>query len=145
MNEYYSPNIDELHIGYEGFLLGQKVVIETIHDFEHWILNPIVTKYLTKEQIGAEGWKPNLITDELIVIENNYCFFSITQKQEERQFKEDPEYMYNLSVFYTPLPYIEIDFWNLGVLKTIRSSYRMYEGECKSINELRTLMKWLKI
>lgn len=145
MNEYYSPNIDELHIGYEGFLLGQKVVIETIHDFEHWILNPIVTKYLTKEQIEAEGWKPNLITDELIVIENNYCFFSITQKQEERQFKEDPEYMYNLSVFYTPLPYIEIDFWNLGVLKTIRSSYRMYEGECKSINELRTLMKWLKI
>ena len=110
MNEYYSPNIDELHIGYEGFLLGQKVVIETIHDFEHWILNPIVTKYLTKEQIEAEGWKPNLITDELIVIENNYCFFSITQKQEERQFKEDPEYMYNLSVFYTPLPYIEIDF-----------------------------------
>ena len=145
MNEYYSPNIDELHIGYEGFLLGQKVVIETIHDFEHWILNPIVTKYLTKEQIEAEGWKPNLITDELIVIENNYCFFSITQKQEERQFKEDPEYMYNISVFYTPLPYIEIDFWNLGVLKTIRSSYRMYEGECKSINELRTLMKWLKI
>lgn len=57
MSEYYSPNIDELHIGYEGFLLGQKVVIETVYDFEHWKSNPIVTKYLSKEQIEAEGWK----------------------------------------------------------------------------------------
>ena len=83
---YYTPTIEELHIGYQCEITYAKDLIGTRDEyFFKYVVEPqyfnegdyvaVRTPFLTKEQIEAEGWKPNLITDELIVIENNYCFF----------------------------------------------------------------------
>lgn len=146
--QYYTPNIEDLCIGYE-------CEIKTNHGFESFdnnkekwvpikigyldvdgaytdeiatIINefddgatPVRTPYLSKEDIEKEGW----------------------QLKETWQ-KIDISYLFKKGNIYIRLGYVE-GVPTIDVLKNLESRTFMYLGECKSINEFRKIMKWLKI
>jgi hypothetical protein len=59
-DKYFTPDIEDLRVGYECDLLGSKIVIEDRHDLDLSFDHPLRTPYLTKEQIEAEGWKETI-------------------------------------------------------------------------------------
>lgn len=143
-NKYYTPELEDLHIGYEcerkhykngiaPYELSQeqarefyknseiewsKEIIRSLFNYTHLLMdNEVIrTKYLDKEDIESLGWR---------------------QRNSSNIFEKDKTYLsFNI---YSNIPVIEI-------FKNLEEKYIfMYIGECKSINELRKLMKWLKI
>lgn len=139
-NKYYTPDISDLHIGYEGEYLAmitpqtrvwKPFKIEDSFSFnEIWdIFNEgkqtnIKVKYLSKEDIESEGWKdlenhPKLVEQHYSQGKHRLVLNQITRGIE----------VYTINFVDTELsPPIQI-----------------YKGECKSINELKKLMKSLSI
>ena len=122
-NKYYTPNIEDIFIGYECEMFMSKKWQKHIYnknDFESIHIDMdgrwVRTKYLSKEDILAEGW--DILTDN----KSNYGF--IKGK--------------SLCYFWKgSIPYIEI---------YPEEGYdTQYQGECLSINEFRKISKWLKI
>ena len=118
-NKYYTPEIEDLRIGYELEVLRSKgwskfTLVRThlldilTEDIE------IPTPYLTKEQIENEGW---------ILRSEGYS----------RNFYEKGEE--SLLVHH-------VGHW---IIITDLSEEQIYKGDCKSINEFRTIMKLLNI
>lgn len=139
--KYYIPEISELREGYE--FEYQEYDEEKDQFKENWIKSKfdsrdgldydlahqfadgsVRCKFLTIEQIEAEGW-----------IKVNANSFVITSMKSD---KFDSNVEYSLT-FNRPrlTPYINIDGAD-----TDSSCYR---GMCKSINEMRTIMKLLRI
>lgn len=128
-NKYYTPKIEELFIGYEleAFYLQfpnnhwEKCIIDkslfrTIL-YRGIVKNTIRTPYLSKEDIKSLEWKEDW---------NEYLF-------------NKDKYTLN---------------WGQIVLENERTIWvriknqfleTLYYGECKSINELRKIIKWLNI
>ena len=52
-NLYYTPTIEEFHVGFEYYLLGSKIIAESIHDIELTLDNPIQVKYLDQSDIES--------------------------------------------------------------------------------------------
>ena len=150
--QYYTPNPNELFIGYElesmylnednsysKEVLDKESLYHTIDEIEQKIgLVSYRTPYLTKEDIESEGWKYDY-TDP-----NGYiCFLKEIQglKENESGFndKEGNFYAYNKnSLAYLPS--------KKELIITIQpNSCFSFLGECKSINELRKLQRWLGI
>lgn len=141
-NKYFTPNIEDLHVGYECKI---KEVVEDSNTRSGYNLEwvpyiigvnnigtsdikvssgSIRTPYLSKEQIANEGWK---------IIRNDikpapYKVDWVVAR------KGDYELCINLAMH---------DIMHMEINKTKHSV--LYRGECKSINELRTIFKFLKI
>lgn len=141
MEQYYIPKIEDLRIGYEYEILikandPNSIILGGV-DEDTWIKEVVIpnirlksfinppfewrVSYLTKEQIEKEGWNYSW--------EDAFNFFFI---------KED----YELAFSKVPVPTINILKGDTQK-KIFKSS--CYFGECPSINELRTIMKLLKI
>jgi hypothetical protein len=129
-NEYYIPDEEDIKIGYEieyknngwKFLL-----IQTVNQLSHILRlyktpymdgSAVRTPFLTKEQIEAEGW--TFLKEDK---------FSIWYKKEN----------------YT-LQLIKNGSRGIYIIETDEvSTHNIFKGICKSINEFRTITKWLGI
>lgn len=136
-NKYYIPEIEDLRIGYECEIneaLGYQdkftptiIGFKTDEGYKNELSDVIImmddgygevrTPYLTKEQIEKEGWKVQFGNDK-----DFWC-----------QFIKDKF----LVIYY-------FDTKLLTILNTERSC-SIYGGSCNSINEFRTICKFLNI
>lgn len=142
-NKYYMPDIEDLHVGYicevqqmqqgEGVGSYVKSVLNELREMELFDLaeyfNRCKTKYLDKEDIESLGWK------EMPKYSNRYIMFELSNRW----------LGYNLEKHWLKLtvndPIKELDRTD----DLYDESKMYYQGECKSINELKTIMKWLNI
>jgi hypothetical protein len=129
-NKYFTPDIDDIHIGYElevnyNFKLNdifhKKIIdsFEELSDIHSRMPGDCVIRipYLTKEQIEAEGWKFDYNLGDF-----DYYIKKVNDKEE-----------YELEFCYKER--ININIWKRT----------LYHGECKDINTFRKLIKLLGI
>ena len=132
-NKYFTPDIEDLCIGYELELL---CVIEGNNEKEETWKNTIIynlyvenkeefiksvrVPYLTKEQIEAEGW-----------IDNTLCY-------------QTPELFVGLQNSQTWRKLVYRFSNNMLQIVEVDDSY-IYSGNCKDINTFRKIIKLLKI
>lgn len=128
-DKYFTPDIEDLRVGYECDLLGSKIVIEDRHDLDLSFDHPLRTPYLTKEQIEAEGWK---FTPKSI---------SLWFEKDGITLREDGYHFKKITLLYSTHD-------NRLVIKPMfigGDEQVFFEGECKDINTFRWLCKLLKI
>lgn len=146
-DKYYIPDIEDIHIGYEGEILidkwepfvldkervdhyskwgGDACDIDDI--FSHLKYGQIRTKYLTKKDIESEGWE---IFKEHKYDDRNYKYPEIG-----KIYTKGNKYL----SFYESINEIEI---HNNEEYSDRQTW--YDGKCKSINELKTISKLLNI
>jgi hypothetical protein len=155
MKEYYTPSIEDLYIGYkyiiklykygeydgeicnipgvevqEDYEILTKIIDESnfkaaIFDFEHGLAE---TKYLDRGDIESLGWEYKEFSDNIL-----YSGF------------------YELGNYWLIRTIIP-DMWLLHIIDSSLDEYAArsqrfdrYRGPIKSINELKTIMKWLNI
>jgi hypothetical protein len=141
--KYYTPNIEDIRVGYEFEQLyentWEKSTYSTTHislfNLYHKIeLGQIRVSYLTKEQIEIEGWE---FTTFPIEIEGT----------DKDVFVEGWEKTINEDLWYTlrkegNLLIIE-KRWYINQVSQVWET--LFKGECKDINKFRTICKLLKI
>ena len=139
--EYYTPDVEDIHIGFECEINYPKgwipIKVEDLYtdsdgygnayEVEHTIKNSpqdIRVLCLTKEQIEAEGWK---VTQQMMYCEhimskdkNSLIYNSVNR--ELRLFKPIEDMG------------IELDYNKI-----------VFDGSCKSINEFRVIIKLLNL
>jgi len=143
-SKYYTPDISELHVGYEceigtswGFSKGkfpEVLTYDTLTGFaiqkatdlmDVFRAGSLRTKYLDQSDIESCGWIKDW--DE----NSNYsdCYKLLTKSDINGQ--SDDEWV----------------LWQYDKIVSISNelSNRCFDGECKSINELRKIMEWLNI
>jgi len=143
-SKYYTPDISELHVGYEceigtswGFCKGkfpEVLTYDTLTGFaiqkatglmDVFKAGSLRTKYLDQSDIESCGWIKDW--DE----NSNYsdCYKLLTKSDINGQ--SDDEWV----------------LWQYDKIVSISNelSNRCFDGECKSINELRKIMEWLNI
>lgn len=153
---YYTPTIEELHIGYQCEITYAKDLIGTRDEyFFKYIVEPqyfnerdyvaIRTPFLTKEQIEAEGW-------EEVSVQHRWGSSTYYKLIKEITIEdEDQEYTgreYRLSCTFKPNALLFIDKHPMYYGKTHYDGYactQIFQGKISSINEFRTLMKWIGI
>ena len=150
--KYYTPDLEDLHLGYE---------FEIKNDEGEWVPNglylsplssrgedynliliaekEIRTPYLSKEDIESLGF---------ILKHKSVDYWFEYNKQlllspEFNKFHGGTAYRIFLNYgFHDNRLSIKADFEGNG---NYDSSEFLFEGECKSINELKKILKWLKI
>lgn len=160
-NKYYIPDIEDLHIGYEMEWLqkgnGSEFVLDgvdkdtwqkwdyafqgfNIKGIENLIQdNRLRTKYLDKEDIESMGWVDIRDTEKW---ENREPMYYWGAKYKNAMMGYNPKDNTIAITYLDPCKTIDgkEDEYNYPETK-----YGQFRGECKSINELRILMKWLHI
>ena len=140
-NNYYTPELSDLHIGYECEVkIGEEWEKTNLTDsiqFPHVELRlsqgRLRTPYLTKEQIEAEGWKFLHISQDL--------WF-----EKEGDFDFDNFYTSKLTMHYGPKSHIGYSDLRLTIIADDRGlDYKLFEGMCPSINEFRKITKLIRI
>lgn len=140
-NKYFTPNIEDFFEGYEfeykndmqsnefePTIFDASMSSIMYNDYEHenneYLENHYRTPYLTKEQIINEGWNYSSTKSSLLI-------FSKVQDN-------DKEIL---------LVYDNDNNWLVISINDNNGYHLMtkFSGECKSINELRTIFKFLKI
>lgn len=141
-NKYFTPDIEDIRVGYEYEQHFEtedwqpSVYSEThanLFNFKCWIkLGRIRVPYLTKEQIEVEGWE-----------------YQTTNKIRNWYEIESPEnggnwygyYIYKAQLIHdSEMKYVKISFcFDCANWETV------FEGECKDINTLRSVMKLLRM
>ena len=125
-NKYFTPNIEDLHIGYElehlsatGYITTKFEIDSSLPALQELIkLNQIRVPYLTKEQIEAEKWE----------------YLSEGYIGHQSFYKDD----FEMSCFY--------DKHLLKIIKKEKvKTVVLYQGRCKCINEFRKIIKLLEI
>jgi hypothetical protein len=132
-NKYFTPDIEDFHIGYEcELLMNTNVSIlnptSNAPEFKPFIFeknkiellielyDSIRVPYLTKEQIEAEGWKLNYNLGDF-----DYYIKTVNDTEHELEFCYKER--------------ININIWKRT----------LYHGECKDINTFRKITKLLGI
>ncbi len=145
-NKYYTPEIEDLHVGYEveSYEWSRDEAGVEALNYDRWVstklderrietilkyknLSGIRVPYLTKEQIEAEGWE----------IEEGHTGQFYRKKGEFE--------IYRMSHYNTKTGDEELELKLLIYTIQNEQSVFLYKGDYKSINEFRTLMKWLNI
>jgi len=136
MEKYYEPNWEDLFIGYEYEIAYRDPEFEKGKIFDgcniDWVITHlnnkdarVRTKFLDQSDIESCGWIKDW--DE----NSNYsdCYKLLTKSDINGQ--SDDEWV----------------LWQYDKVLTIGNelSNRCFDGECKSINELRKIMEWLNI
>lgn len=136
--EYFTPNVEDIHVEYECEILKEK--------WEHFVFNveeiipvfgrvnsktvlseKIRVPYLTKEQIEAEGWK-----EEQMYINGTFVMIL-------GELNEGYELMFaegNSQIVITKV-------WTLFDDQVKRDN--IFKGNCKDINTFRKIIKLLEI
>ena len=136
-NKYFTPAIEDLHVGYElvsnlekqNIGIGKAPLRISKDNISH-VLSNIDTYevlYLTKEQIEADGWKlkDNVIGFNVPVFEKNNHWIMWYEKE---------KFLRIMPIDPSKEKFIDkMDIWML------------YQGECKCINTFRTICKLLNI
>ena len=127
----YKNEFDFVKIGYKDVTPGEAGYTDELTNMIHLIDDgaaAIRVPYLTKKQIKAEGWKLKNTHPEWPTFEKgNYWVTLITEEDK--------------------LPFIRIMGIDPMLIVGVKylSSYNVYQGQCKSINELRKICKLLGI
>ena len=155
-NKYFTPDIEDIHIGYECEILyphnmieyNEKLnenlwekhkfeLIESLADGSSMSIDYIYrTPYLTNEQIEAEGWKYyQKIPDA--VVSKGYV-----------EYYKDVEWFKVVISISETTHYLTVEkvFQNVQIgdeLQEFRNT--IYNGECKDINTFRKIIKLLNI
>lgn len=130
MDKYYTPELQDLYVGYECEVKDipppeedwhQWVITTTnvLHHLDKWIKDgSLRTKYLTQEDIESLGWK--LIPYEHYFEKDNYIMIQQGEK-------------------------IEIWVKDLALYdpEGETTNGTIFKGEAKSINELKKIMEWI--
>lgn len=142
-NKYYTPEIEDLRVGYEYEFrydekhTWQKETIDICPQLDHeqfdWVYgllekNNLRVPYLTKEQIVDEGWELTTIGAHF---KCGFVYSKISEDVEYRLNFEHCGYKKNL----------------ITVIKVVNKDtlVSIFQGDCKSINELRIVEKLLNI
>lgn len=159
-NKYFTPDIEDIRVGYEGEINWSRGYSETFVPFKITVQNEdfaytgllseivdamddgyaeVKTPYLTKEQIEAEGWTQ--LEDKSPFTSKPYKFRKIIGEKETGIFNQDSIYT---------LEYYGIGNTNLIIHLEWESSWNRYNGNifkgtCKDINTLRYICKLLGI
>ena len=156
---HYTPEMEEFYLGYEFELYvrggWEKKVwgefewnhseLEQFKDDYMKLAHAIVrTPFLTKEQIEAEGWRHT--GGKLISSAAQYF------KKSVGEYIEDDDCTgFEYRMYYTASTHrMSIDALTISYGEARNSCYEgdcdtVFKGEIKSINEFRTLMKWIGI
>lgn len=151
-NKYYTPNIEDLFVGYEF----QYRSITTAHWAEsayhtlwydmtddskiddYFDLEAIRTKYLDKEDIESEGW-----TYTTILVEDDEEDDHFVDGYAKNMISTDGlDRWYTLEEFSNNRIKIVYGYYNNSVSQTWKT---LFEGKCPSLNELRKVSKLLGI
>lgn len=158
-DKYYTPDIEDLYVGYEceytshglafqvndtDRIYNGKLNLFELQEYLNYFLedescisNHIRTPYLTKEQIEAEGFpfqKTNRLT--------NWFFINTWDLPDEKIQDFYRHKAYSVTILQMPDNQLKIYFDFSGGNP---EDSCMFEGECKSINEFRKILKMLKI
>lgn len=150
-NKYYTPDLSELHIGYEtNFISGKgldktdnikRVTITTdnIKTIERDI-SLVNTKYLDSSDIISLGFE-QLDTIDVLFGKNSYLY----------KVPKNPEILHEMDGYTTRLLLkheqgkIRIEKQMFGGMSGLEENYeQVYYGPCKSKNELKTILSWIK-
>lgn len=144
--EYYTPSIDDLRVGYEceepildfscfgggcpkqwkKVIIGENYNENDLREMKTLkfpVARFLRTPYLTKEQIEKEGWEIN-------------------------KFKTDNNYIYckkGMSEMRYDMSHTTLAIWNWIDKQNDTFKFPAFYGNCSSINEFRTIIKWLGI
>lgn len=138
MEKYYTPDIEDIRIGYEcevdnRYKIIGKYLIDLQSAQQCLKIGKLKTPYLTKEQIEAEGWE--FVTTMTSSNEFRIPFEEVYMKKFKKgyyQFRYSNEHFASISI------------WDCtDNMKPIQRN--LFNGECKSINELRQIQKLLGI
>ncbi len=148
-NKYYTPNIEDIRIGYEceANIKEFGVIVTRDEEWRHIIIKGVgqeVIYYhslgmyrtcsLTKEQIEAEGWE-------------FYTFPIEIEGTEEDIFIEGWEKTITEDLWYTLRKendtYLIEKRWYVNSVSQVWET--LYKGTCPSINEFRQIIKLLNI
>ena len=164
-NKYYTPDIQDLYVGYECELYGQSTskLIRQVEWYNFIFssgninkINKLIsskeirTKYLDKTDIESLGWiyNPNKEKYTNVIPDPNNPYKQrlwFKRNEIDKQCSEDKNDWYNLTneLLFTDGP------WGIQIYIIIEeapSHYRSsFAGKCKSINELKKIMTWLNI
>ena len=135
-NKYYTPNLTDLHIGYEcewyDINIWESKVLDKyglfaslLNETKTSLIKKLRTKYLDKKDIESLGWKLN------------GKLFEITLSNDYETFLYKLKHIKNVNVIKITLTYTSSK-------ENFKNSV-CYVGTCSSINELRTIMKLIQI
>ena len=164
--KYYTPTVEDIRVGYEceiqtnfGYesfnndnTIWEPIIVgfkEVDGGYSNKISDiiiglddgyqPIRTKYLTKEQIEENGW------ENMGIMRNGgtMLFTKLISKQEWYEL----QYCQNNKINPTTNIVISIIDYDPGMYGSgdSRVTKVLYNGDCKSINELRTIQSFLNI
>jgi hypothetical protein len=147
-NKYYTPEIEDLRVGYEcewnthadpiqvdGYTrwMPHTITVETLENYGLGCMRKNMkhfrTPYLTKEQMEAEGWNYSAVDDYYKSSKNSCGTYRIKQLSDNK-----------LSIQFVPCTSLSRE--KSGNYEENRQQMVV---ECKSINELRTIQKLLNI
>ncbi len=155
-NKYFTPEITDFYLGYQyeyqpwdwknkkyldKWVNGVYRKEKSLHKIEekYIVTGHLRTKYLSKEDIEAEGWKfeeviPGTFGIQKFSIKNN----KIKGADFKTWFtlKFDGNYKFK---------YLQIYNEFRGGFNYTESTDCIFKGECKSVNEFRKIVKWLRI
>ena len=151
-NKYYTPDISELHVGYEcehtsnmsAFIcedyddvVKDKLTSTDLRCYITWgeeeegLEKFVRTKYLDKEDIESCGWK----WLGTIYGENMTSKTSMYELSTGTEIKDTKENRWQMKYSYD----------NQKASISQGTNWMRFFGECKSINELKKIMQWLNI
>lgn len=155
MNKYFTPNIEDIHVGYEcehkndiywvhwiiedpEFIRNLAFSTRKLNDikYEYDLSNKIRTPYLTNKQIAAEGWTfhSQSINNQFFFKKENIMlgvlFGRVTKNNED-----EPKEIRTLVIWK------ESPTFNAAVTD---KTY-IFQGVCPSINEFRKITKLVNI
>lgn len=138
VDAYYIPDIEDLRVGYvyeqwaEGrpgypeWLPHCKIEdLEELYNIEQYN-HKIRTPYLTKEQIEKEQW-------------------SIDDKRTDNNYIWATRWLAELRYDVGECILVVYKYWNPPAAQLPREVVPHFVGRCKSVNEFRTIMKFLDI
>jgi hypothetical protein len=130
-NKYFTPDIEDIHVGYECEILNNKEkwnkinmpsifipkCVNKVTERNGWLeTNKLRVPYLTKEQIEAEGWELSSEDKYLQFVKPNYS-----------------------------ISYVEKLHLLIVIALEEKQSDVKYSGTCKDINTFRKITKLLGI
>jgi hypothetical protein len=148
-NKYFTPDIEDIHVGYECEILNNKEkwnkinmpsifipkCVNKVTERNGWLeTNKLRVSYLTKEQIEAEGWEYVKNTNKVdvgichIFDKNNYMLGWFPLINKIALLVRDPSKAFDKN----------------GILVEYNNTER-YTGSCKDINTFRKICKLLEI
>ncbi len=167
-NKYYTPDISELHVGYEcehtsnmsAFIcedyddvVKDKLTSTDLRWYITWgeeeggLEKFVRTKYLDQSDIEGCGWeKVEESSDRFGILEIRG---RIDKKYPGIVWAEPMGVFWNICCapvqINNPVPKVSITKTEWGGFTGGKTTVDVYAGECKSINELKKIMQWLNI